>query len=266
MPSPFPGMDPYLEAPRLWPDFHARLINYVSEQLQEQIRPRYNARIEERIHLVQPRQDYYPDISIIRRPGTQPAPQTIIAEVADEPYLIAQLASEYREPFIQIVYLPTGQVVTTIELLSPINKSGDGRERYLQKQRQILDADASLVEIDLLRGGSHTIAAPEELLTRFVGMRYIVCVSRARRPGEYEVYPATVDARLPRCRIPLRAPDPDAVLDLPAVLDRTYDVSGFEDFINYREPPPPPPLSEAELAWLDARLREMGVRTGAPAE
>ena len=22
MPSPFPGMDPYLEAPQIWPDYH----------------------------------------------------------------------------------------------------------------------------------------------------------------------------------------------------------------------------------------------------
>lgn len=260
MPSPFPGMDPYLEAHGSWPDFHSSFINYVREQLQEQIRPRYNARIEERIHLIQPRQNYYPDVSIVRRPGARPAPQTVVAERADEPYLIQQLASEYREPFIQIVYLPTGQVVTTIELLSPINKSGEGRERYQEKQRQILDADTSLVEIDLLRGGAHTIAAPEELLTGFEGMRYIVCVRRARHYLESEVYPVTLDSRLPRCRIPLREPDADAVLDLPAVLDRTYDVSGFEDLINYREPPPPPPLSEAELAWLDGVLREAGLR------
>lgn len=78
--------------------------------------------------------------------------------------------------------------------------------------------------------------------------------------GKFEVYPLRLNSRLPRCRIPLREPDADAVLDLPAVLARTYDISGYEDFIDYREPPPPPPLSDAEMAWLDALLQEKGLR------
>lgn len=209
---------------------------------------------------MQPRQDYYPDVTIVRPPGTRSGVRAGIAESTDEPYLIKQLESEYREPYIEIVYLPTGVVVTTIELLSPINKSGDGRERYLQRQRQMLNADISLVEIDLLRAGSHTVAAPEERLAQFAERRYLVSVRRARHYGEFEVYPTALAARLPRCKIPLREPDPDAVLDLPAVLERTYDVSGYEDFIDYRQAPPPPPLTSAELAWLDGLLREKGLR------
>jgi hypothetical protein len=260
MPSPFPGMDPYLEEPTLWPDFHASFLTYVRELLQPQLRPKYNARIEERIHLIQPPHDYYPDISIIRHPLRERPGTMTTAVTADEPYLIKALETEFREPYIEIVYLPTGDVVTTIELLSPINKTGEGRQRYRQKQQQILNTETSLVEIDLLRAGRHTVAAPEKQVREMDGWRYLVSVKRAGRYGEFEVYFVPLDSRLPRCRIPLRPPDEDAVLDLPAVFERTYDVSGYEDFIDYREAPPPPPLSEEEMAWIESLLREKGLR------
>jgi hypothetical protein len=161
------------------------------------------------------------------------------------------------------VFVSTGDVVTTIEILNPINKSREGRDRYLQKQRQMLKTESSLVEIDLLREGFHTAAVPKERLKAIKGWRYIVGVKRAGQDREFEVYFIALESRLPRCRIPLRTPDPDAVLDLPAVFDRTYDVSGFEDFIDYREPPPPPPLSDEEAAWMDTLLREKGLRVAA---
>jgi hypothetical protein len=37
MPSPFPGMDPYLESPELWRGFHARLITYDAGPFAERI-------------------------------------------------------------------------------------------------------------------------------------------------------------------------------------------------------------------------------------
>ena len=258
MPSPFPGMDPYLEKRSLWPDFHASFLAYVRELLQPQIRPKYNARIEERIHLIQPPQDYYPDVSIVRRPLRERPTAAV-----DEPYLIQALESEFREPYVEIVYLPTGEVVTTIELLSPINKTGADRERYRQKQQQILNTETSLVEIDLLRAGQHTVAVPETRLQAIPNWRYLVSVRRAGRYGEFEVYFIALDSRLPRCRIPLRAPDADIALDLPAVFERTYDVSGYEDFIDYSEPPPALPLSTEEMTWVDDLLREKGLRPAA---
>lgn len=263
MPSPFPGMDPYIEKRALWPDFHASLISYVREDLQVQIRPKYNARIEERVHLIKPPYDYYPDVSIIRSPkyphGMAPAGSAL---VADEPTRVKFLETDFREPYIEIVYLPTGDVVTTIEVLSPINKIGEGRDRYVAKQEEMLKTTTSLVEIDLLRGGKYTVSAHKGEVDKLYGhhWRYIVSVHRAGRFGEYETYPFPLESRLPRCRIPLREPDPDAVLDLPAVFARTYDISGYDDFIDYRENPPPPPLNDEELAWIDTLLRENGLR------
>jgi hypothetical protein len=42
MPSPFPGMDPYLEG-YLWSDVHHRLATQISDQLMPLLRPQYVA-------------------------------------------------------------------------------------------------------------------------------------------------------------------------------------------------------------------------------
>ena len=68
MPSPLPGMDPYLEDPSLWPDLHQRLITYIAEALQPQVRPKYIARIGERIELAELHRGYIPDIMIVQPP------------------------------------------------------------------------------------------------------------------------------------------------------------------------------------------------------
>ncbi len=68
MASPFPGMDPYLEERSLWPDVHQRLIAYISETLQPQVRPKYIARIGERIEVASIERGYIPDVLIVQPP------------------------------------------------------------------------------------------------------------------------------------------------------------------------------------------------------
>jgi hypothetical protein len=48
MPSPFPGMDPYLEAPDIWPDFHDALAGEISSELNRTLPRPYYARLEMR--------------------------------------------------------------------------------------------------------------------------------------------------------------------------------------------------------------------------
>lgn len=151
MPSPFPGMDPYLEERSLWPDVHQRLITYISETLQPQVRPKYIARIGERIELASIQKGYVPDVMVVQPPEN---PARSVTEsgvlVADEPLTLDFLEEEHRIPFIEIIYRETGDVVTVIEVLSPSNKNGEGRDEYLQKQKDLLNSQANLVEIDLL--------------------------------------------------------------------------------------------------------------------
>lgn len=261
MPSPFPGMDPYLEKPSTWPDLHSSLISYVREELQPQIRPKYIARIGERVELSSFRRGYIPDVLLIR---SAPSPYgEALAEgplVADEPTTIAMLEEERRVPFLEIIHHPSGEVVTLIEVLSPANKTGEDRQKYLRKQDAIRNSQANLVEIDLLGEGPPTTLARLGDIIEPADWRYIVSVFRSQDPEKIEAYPIPLRSRLPRCRIPLLPEDKDAVLDLPAVFTRCYDVGGYDLLVDYTQPPPVA-LDSAEMAWLDGLLREKELRT-----
>jgi hypothetical protein len=64
MPSPFPGMDPYLEHPVLWPGVHQNLITFINVALNASLPPRYFANIGERIYVVQSERPIYPEVAV----------------------------------------------------------------------------------------------------------------------------------------------------------------------------------------------------------
>jgi hypothetical protein len=253
-------MDPYLEDRSLWPDVHSSLISYIRESLQPQVRPKYVARIGERIELASVQKGYIPDVMMVQPPG-QPAATTATggAPVADEPLTFTFLEEERHVPYIEIIYRETGEVVTVIEVLSPANKSGEGREAYLRKQSDLLNSQVNLVEIDLLGSGQPTTFARTARIATQADWRYTIAISRAHRRKSLEVYAFGLRDRLPRCRIPLRTEDPDAVLDLPAVFDRCYDVGGYDLLVDYTQDPPTG-LREEDTAWLHEHLREKRLR------
>ena len=253
MPSPFPGMDPYFEHDARWPDLHQRLIAYSSELLQPQLLPKYIARIDERIELKPYGREFIPDVMVVEPPRKLSETQVANGSlVADEPQTIRILDDERRVPYIQVVSVASEDVVTLIEVLSPANKIGRGRDQYLEKQDEILNTPVSLVEIDLLSKPTATYArhfevnAPQD-------WRYIISVSRPQRRTSVEVY-----------AIPLLPEDDDAVLDLPAILARCYEVGGYYLLLDYSKPPPVS-LSKAEEEWMEALLLEKGLRS-APAQ
>ena len=260
MPSPFPGMDPYLEKASIWPDLHQRLITYTSEALQPQIRPKYIARIGERVQLAAAPQSYIPDVLLVHPIREAPTRTYTTSVSADEPQKVAYLDEERHVPFVEIVYRESGEVVTIIEVLSPTNKVGDGREQYLQKQQDLLNTQVNLVEIDLLGYGKDTALARNVVIIEPTNWRYVVNISRAERRRELELYAIPLQQRLPRCRIPLRPTDADAVLDLPAVFTRCYDVGGYDLLIDYSHLPDTP-MQDEEKAWLVNLLQEKGLRS-----
>ncbi len=257
MPSPFPGMDPYLEDPTLWPDLHQSLITYMRDMLQQLVRPRYLARIGERVYVVEDEHHYYPDVTLIQRPVRESATPVAteappVAAPVREPLVYIVPPGEYREPFIEIVHASGAQVVTVIEVLSPANKApGQGHRRYRQKQRDVLRSRAHLVEIDLLSQGLFALACgkKETWPVDLVHSRYLLCVSRAPDRTRFETYPLILPEPLPLFRIPLNAPDPDVTLDLQAVFNRCYENGRYADFVDYGQPPKAP-LSLDEQHWL----------------
>lgn len=260
MPSPFPGMDPYLEHPEVWPGVHARLVSESAALLQPRLRARgYCVDIGERIWLAQPQRPVYPDPTVARqgRPGAARRP-VALAE-PDEPLRIARAEVRVREPYLVIYRGEGAEVVTGIEVLSPANKlDRQGRALYEQKQAETREAGVHLVEVDLLRHGPRVVEFPDVLLEELPRHDYLVNV--ARRGGEdYEIYPIRIRDRLPRIRVPLKAGDEDEVLDLQAALDRAYDLGPYPERLDYPRPPTPP-LADDDAAWAAELLTSQGHR------
>ncbi|HUY32348.1 MAG TPA: DUF4058 family protein [Pirellulales bacterium] len=245
----FPGMDPYLEDPRIWPSVHARFIVYLSDALQPLLRPRYFATVEERVFVDGPDRSVAPDVWLLR--SRSPGGMATGVIEADEPEVQTIESLETRETYIEIRQHAGGQeLVTLIELLSPTNKlSGPGHDSYLQKQAEVLASRTHLVEIDLLRLGSHTLAVPEWIPRRRGPYDYLVCVNRfGETRSRYEWYRRQLRDRLPRVRIPLAHGDDDVRADLQAVLATTYEKGCYRDRLRY-EAPCVPPLSPEDQQW-----------------
>src|SRR5262245_31101879 len=51
MPSPFPGMNPYLEQADSWRDFHHRFITHAGDWLSGQVGENYLVKLEVRLYL-----------------------------------------------------------------------------------------------------------------------------------------------------------------------------------------------------------------------
>lgn len=269
MPTPFPGMNPWLEHPQLWSGVHSSLIVYLRDQLNPTLRPRYIAAVEERVFVEGPDRRVIPDVWIRKTHRSRPSPEdsaeggvavavAVEAETEDEPVIVVSPGLEVHETYIEILDLHANKrLVTVIELVSPTNKTaGPGRDSYRAKQLEVLKSDVHLVEIDLLRDGSHVLAVPEELARARCGDNYdyLTCVTRAIGLREqHELYASRLPQRLPRIRIPLAGNDPDVRLDIQKEIDRLIDLGGYDDRIDYTQPCEPP-LSPENEAWMQQKL------------
>ena len=254
MPCPFPGMDPYIERPQIWPDFHDRLVTYISEALQPQLRPRYVALTQDRLYVVEHRRPIRPDVSIVR--GRRDAGGGVAVAVAtrpDRPLVVEVEEEQITQPTIQIIEPAAGnRIVTAIEVLSPDNKTfGPGSESYLRKRDELWRAGTHLVEIDLLRDGHRYFRIEPDQSENPSQWPYVVVVSR--RPRFSEFYPVMLRERLPRIGVPLAGGDPDVTLDLQAVFTRCWESGPYPALLRYDEPPPGE-WSDDDVTWLRERL------------
>jgi hypothetical protein len=253
----FPGMDPYLEAPHLWPGIHASLIVYIRDQLQPLIRPRYLAAIEERVFLEGPDRDIIPDVRLQQQRPQAPASALAVAEY-DAPVRVRVTAQEIHESYVEILDRESGlNVVAVIEVVSPTNKyAGPGRNSYLAKQREVLSGTAHLIEIDLLRAGPHVLAVPERMARTRAEYDYLVSVNRAIDLREdYDLYPRQLRERLPRVAIPLAGTDPDVPLNLQTLVTQVYEAGCYADRLPYDQPCVPA-LSAENQTWANELIRQ----------
>lgn len=250
MPSPFPGMDPWLEDPAGWTEVHARLVPTLGDALVAALKPRYVVRIEERVYVDhEPGSEIFRGDVVLTGPAS-PRPARTSPSGGVVPVVVPTIvAAEVRERFL-VIRSRAGEVVTVIEVLSPTNKRGpgsDGRRQYLAKRDRVLRSAVHLVEIDLLRAGERV---PMQGL--LPPASYYVIVGRAEARPQCEVYPIQLGDRLPVFSVPLSGEE-EAPVDLQAVLDAVYDRAGYDAYLD-RTRDPEPPLSPDDLAWARGLL------------
>lgn len=252
MPSPFPGMDPYLEDPIDWSDVHVRLMVAISRQLTAQVTPHFYVRVEQRIWIVGPddpeRRLIIPDVYVAQS-SSPPGPSAAAHITITTPTLVTAFEEfELYEHYLDIYDARSRSVIATIEVLSPTNKlAGAKRAAFLDKRRTVMASPAHWIEIDLLRSGER----PPEVTGK---SDYYALLKRGEQSGSYEVWYSNLRDPLPTIAVPLRSPFPDVPLDLQAALDSAYAEAHYDDQITYQGNPPPPSLSRADAAWAVARI------------
>lgn len=260
--SPFPGMDPYLEAH--WGDVHSKLATYICDTLNPRLPGDLVARTQVYVGLYVDEQkvaNFNPDVSVTESELEGRFADGGMAVAVAEPkvYRFPNPLRKQKRVVIHEVG-SDGVLVTAIELLSPTNKgSRDEQELYRNKRTEFLRAGTSVVELDLLRGGTSVLYAPAADRARRHPAEYYACVVRGWRQGQAEVYPLPLRERLPAIRIPLRRTDPDAALDLQTLVDQAYHFGAYFRTINYASEPIPP-LSPDDAAWADQLLKAAGKR------
>ena len=250
MPSPFPGMDPFLENQE-WDDFHGRFNLVIADALSPSLRPTYVVRIERRVYLehpgAAPETMRVADVAIVARdPGLTSGHSAAKSAAMMPETCTLPMPEERRETYLVIRERKSLEVVTVIELLSPANKraGGDGRREYLAKREQILSSPTHLVELDLLRGG---LRLP--ILEDLPAADYFCIVSRAWQRPRAELYSWTMHQSLPTIPIPLKKGDDDAPLNLQEVFSTVYERAGYDLSVDYSAELHPSP-DEWTRAWI----------------
>jgi hypothetical protein len=267
MPTPFPGMDPYLEHPVIWPNVHNSLITALRDALSPLLRPRYFVAVQERSYLDDPATLGFvsiPDVGVVGPYSGAPVAVKQAPATLTQPMTIQLPPSpRVRETYLEVQEIgapavaaangeeETARVVTLIEILSPGNKRlNEGRVQYLHKRRQIINSMTNLVEIDLLRAGMRMTEIEQAVYD------YSILVSSALTRPSAQFYAFTVRDPIPPFRLPLQEDDEEPVVDLNTILHDLYDRAGYDLRINYRAEATPP-LEGETAEWAADLLHRM---------
>lgn len=253
MPSPFPGMDPYLEEPAGWPTVHFWVIAGLAEVLGPLLPEDYWVAVERRTyvtHVDELALVVRPDAVVVDAARTRQPGRGGTATLKRGCEVLVPMPETVREAYLEIRERgEPDRVVTRIEVLSPTNKrSGVEREEYLGKRDAVLGSLTNLIEIDLLRGGQRmpVFEAPEE-------GDYRILVSRARSRPRAQLIPFMLRDPAPSFPVPLRSGIDEIELDLGTILLGAYERGQFARSVNY-DATPEPPLSPEDEAWARRAL------------
>jgi hypothetical protein len=250
-------MDPYLESHNLWPDVHNSLIGLFREQLAPQLAPKYVAELQTQLIIGQFGQDpigVLPDISITRTEAESFDAESDGEEengdtaVAVRPAKVALKVPSLVPMELASIYVRRvegEELITVIELLSPVNKrQGKERHKYIVKRLSFFDSAVHLVELDLLREGPRM---PFE--GKVPDCDYLLMVSRSYQRPDCEAWPLSIRDPLPVLPVPVHPPDRDVQLDVGQALRVAYERARYDLRINYSLPPVPR-LKPKDAEWV----------------
>jgi len=251
--SPFPVMNPYLELPALWHEFHNRFIVAISDALTPYLQPRYYVAVETRTYMDDDNPELLvgiPDAIVLAASKAPVAYPATTATQTRPKQIQLPMPVEVKERYLDVREVGTHQVITVIEVLSPKNKrKGEGRTAYEKKRQRVLGSSSHLIEIDLLR---------ENIPMPMIGVEessdYRIVVSRATNRPMADLYEFQLREPIPSFSLPLKPDDPELAVDLQAVVLGVYDRGSYHIRIDYHQPVPPPKLSEADQQWVDELL------------
>jgi hypothetical protein len=252
MSFPFPGMNPYLEQPDVWHDFHYSIVLAIRSTLTPLIRPAYLAKIDENVYVHELSAEERvllgrPDVAVLARHDSGEKGAQIVINPAPTQGHLQPATDVLREPFIEIRDARSRELITAIEVLSPTNKGiGPDRDQYLAKRKRIIASAVHMVEIDLLRGG------PRMPVDDLPQCDYAVMVSRSFQRPRVDLWPIRLRERLPEIPIPLRHGDVEASIDLQAHIEQVYEAAGYEDYVYSGTPQPL--LHPEDAAWAAAQI------------
>ena len=214
------GMPPTLEQPRYFPDLHASLSVYIRDWLAPRLPERYTISVERGLSMTDASgasKPYRPDTRIDRAES----PETSYAETiaVQPPSFTVDIPGQ---PQRYVAIREGGErLVTTIEVLSPANKTGDGYEDFRRKQEQLAEKGIHLVEIDLLKQGKRRWRDE-----RVDQADYVMTLQRAG-DSLANVWAVALGEALPAIPVPLLAPDADVPLPLEYILQGYLKKSGL---------------------------------------
>ena len=267
MPSPFPGMNPYLEHPDFWSEVHHRLITAIADTIAPLIRPKYYAAIEKRTYLSEIEDSVLvgiPDLAVYtkrdasgtltRTPTNQTGSTVALATQTEAISVTVPIPEEIRESYLEIREVGTGTVVTVVEIISPKNKgAGEGRKAYERKRKQLLGSSTHLVEIDLIRSGQ-----PMRILEE-IKSDYRILISRSEiRPRAY-LYAFSVRDTIPSFSLPLQSGESKPLVELQSLLNGVYERAGYDLRLDYTQEPVPK-LKPEDAIWASELLRAQELR------
>ena len=244
MPTPFPGMDPYLEDPKLWPDVHNSLIAAIRDELA----PRYFVGLEERVYRFDPTDSGKIGVADVVVAGTErtASESQVVPSRSGRNVLKVKLPTldTITETYLKVWEVRTNRLVTLIEVLSPTNKiSGAGRRSYLKKRANVLASRSHFIEIDLLRAGR-----PMPLQRATIPTDYRILLSRESVRPNADLHVSRLREPIPTIPLPLLPADQELQADLGRILHSLYERARYDLRLDY-ETFAVPPLSEADSDW-----------------